>query len=246
MDLRFSGTRAGSEGSLCFVQSLHTLSINNHLSYLQVLDLADNTFQEEEAASLLAMTIQRSPSLQYLNIRDCMLGDDGIYRICQGFHNAADVLNVTYLDFSANELTKDGASSIAWLLLSTNIGESIQVLRVDENEFTSIGIVTIASAIQQNPDNSIEVLGMSSNQCGSMGAQSLLRLAETNSLPNLQSVELDENMFPAHIVQSLMETFGNSLGNIDLNDDEEDGDKDSERLNVDDITGAVDDLNISL
>merc|ERR1712032_842191 len=81
---------------------------------------------------------QGSDSLTYLNVRDCLLGDNGISHICQGFHNASDVLRVSYLDFSANELTKYGASSIAWLLQSTNIGESIQVLRVEENELTSI------------------------------------------------------------------------------------------------------------
>jgi len=245
VNLRFSSTRAGSEGSLIFVQSLHTLSINGHLSYLQILDLADNTFQDEEAASLLAMTIQGSDLLTYLNVRDCMLGDNGISHICQGFHNASDVLRVSYLDFSANELTKDGASSIAWLLQSTNIGKSIQVLRVEENELTSIGILSIANAIKQNPDNSIEVLGMSSNQCDSLGAQSLIRLMETSSLPNLQSIELDENLFPLHIIQSLTETFGESLGNMDLNDEEEDRDNNLNNVNTNDIAGAVGDLNIN-
>mmetsp|Transcript_60583 Transcript_60583/g.71951 ORF Transcript_60583/g.71951 Transcript_60583/m.71951 type:complete len:301 (-) Transcript_60583:610-1512(-) len=85
-DIRFSGTRAGREGSLTIAQSLLSLARTDSdkgLCNLERLDLADNTFSFDNGGNDIAKALRRCPNIKYLNLRDCLLQDKATALVCR-------------------------------------------------------------------------------------------------------------------------------------------------------------------
>lgn len=241
-DVRFSGTRAGSEGSTLIASILEGMG-EEKVKNLERLDLADNSFGPE-GATHLGTVFGRCNKLKYLNLRDCLLEDEGTGIVCHALWGA--VAPLEHLDISGNEITRHGAKSISELV---GDNEYLKVLHVEENELTSLGVKTIALAlggelerldqIKEEDDSDsdgpekksksiIEEVCLGTNECGAIGGKAILKAYGPGgqNMPNLKKISLDGNMFPAELVQSLEEAFGDKLPPMEDNDDEEDADED--------------------
>ena len=138
-DIRFSGTRAGREGSLLVASALDSLgeSVRN----LTKLDLADNSFGPE-GGRLLFRSLSRCRNLSHLDLRDCVLEDGGLKQICHALWSAD--LPVVHLDVSGNEITAKGAGALGDFVKEA---VSLRVLCAEENEMTSRGIAALARSL---------------------------------------------------------------------------------------------------
>lgn len=214
-DIRFSGTRAGREGSLFISSSLEALG--DKIFNLKYLDLADNSFGSDGGATL-AKALRRCVNLTYLNLRDCVLEDDATGEVCRALWTADAPLE--RLDLSGNEISRKGAKAIAELLEETQ--STLTLLHCEENEMTSKGVSYIAAALGKN----IQEVRFGFNECGSIGAQALITAYGEGGQgwPALKSIALDGNMFPETDVEQLQECFGNKLQEMEDNDDEDDVD----------------------
>lgn len=216
-DIRFSGTRAGREGSLFISSSLENLG--DRIINVRNLDLADNSFGLD-GGSTLAKALRRCINLTTLNLRDCVLEDDATGLVCRALWTAD--APIEKLDLSGNEVSRKGAKAIAELL--EDCQSTLKVLHCEENEMTSKGVAYIAGSFGPK----LEEIRLGFNECGSIGAMALVTACGENGegLPALNSIALDGNMFPESDVGQLEDAFGDKLEQMEDNDDEGDADDD--------------------
>jgi len=221
-NVRFSGTRAGPEGSAHIASALHDLARDGKLKNITRLDLADNSFGK--CFEDIAIVLKQCTNLVYLNLHDCMLGDEGTKHVCNALLETNAPL--TFLDLSGNEISASGAKHLAKLIKSIN--QSLISFSAEENEMTSIGIKRVAQALDST---TITQIVLNSNECGTIGANAIIEMA--HRVPNLEKIQLDLNTFPEEVVDGLTTTFGEKLHEMEDNDDEEDAD-DNLDLDLDD------------
>ncbi len=214
-DIRFSSTRARREGSSHITKALLNLATGGKLGNLTHLDLADNSFPE--CYSDLATALSYCVNLQYLNLKDCILGDDGVKEVCAAIMKANPPLSCIYL--GANEITPKGAKSVAKLLQTLN--GTIEVFDAEQNDLSSAGIKRI---VQELNSISLKRVVLNENYFGENGAIAVMECLK--KLPNLESIALDGNFFPSEIVDKLEETFGERL--VEMEENDEDGEEEEE------------------
>ena len=213
VDVRFSGTRTGRDGSILLANALD----RDSFKHVKKLDLADNSFGPE-GAQILSRTLVRCFQLEYLNLRDCVLEDGGVERICHalfGSDSSSDTLQ--HLDVSGNEITARASASLADLLEECN---QLQIFHAEENEMTSRGFQKLAKSLP----STLQEIKLGCNECGNIGAKALMSIH--NSLNQLHTLHIDGNFFSTYIVQDLERTFGDKL--IPFEDNDEDADVDDE------------------
>ena len=94
------------------------------------LDLSDNTFGVEGGLALVETLKNNQQTLCTLNLRDTALTDEGVMDILRHLPRT-----LVSLDLSGNELTHQALE----VLVQVGLPPKIQVLRLEENEFGSIG-----------------------------------------------------------------------------------------------------------
>eukprot|EP00558_Chaetoceros_sp_UNC1202_P008368 CAMPEP_0197235654 /NCGR_PEP_ID=MMETSP1429-20130617/3026_1 /TAXON_ID=49237 /ORGANISM="Chaetoceros sp., Strain UNC1202" /LENGTH=277 /DNA_ID=CAMNT_0042694295 /DNA_START=1 /DNA_END=834 /DNA_ORIENTATION=- len=225
-DIRFSGTRARAEGSAHIALALSSLAQKGNLKNITRLDLADNTFSD--CFKDIASALSHCSKLEYLNLHDCMLSDEGTEEICKALMGVKAPL--TFLDLSGNEITAEGSKSVAKLVKSLN--GTLATFLAEENEMTSYGVKRVVKALHST---SLKMLILNQNECGVVGGNAIIDMVggdgvdeNVNRVPNLEAIQLDYNMFPAEMVERLTQTFGDKLAEMEDNDDEEDADADLE------------------
>eukprot|EP00592_Proboscia_alata_P003522 CAMPEP_0194373076 /NCGR_PEP_ID=MMETSP0174-20130528/21500_1 /TAXON_ID=216777 /ORGANISM="Proboscia alata, Strain PI-D3" /LENGTH=481 /DNA_ID=CAMNT_0039151953 /DNA_START=54 /DNA_END=1499 /DNA_ORIENTATION=- len=230
-DIRFSGTRAGRPGSLHVSEALKSIADSGSLEKLTRLDLADNTFGTEGAANLSSV-FSKCPHLTYVNLRDCILNDEGANAICKSLWSIGAPL--VHLDMSGNEITKNGSSNLAELVEDIACS-SLKVLHCEENELSSRGIVLLALALvgesdcgdeSQSSSCILEEIRLGMNECGNVGGRALIGLASADKLPALKKICLDNNMFQDDVAEELVNVYGEKLEEMEDNDPDEDIDED--------------------
>lgn len=226
-DIRFSGTRAKARGSALVASGLKDLAESGKLGNVTRLDLADNSFGD--CYEDLATALRVCSKLEYLDIHDCNLGDDGITAVAEALMEAKPP--VSFLSISGNEIGVDGydgAESVGKLIASMN--STLISFNASENEMKSPGIRFIAKAFQST---TIKEIYLNQNEFGTMGANALIAMAPR--VPNLEAIQLDENGFVEDVVEKLTSTFEDKLAEMEDNIDDEDYDNelDEEDLKVD-------------
>jgi len=216
-DVRFSGTRAGRPGSYRVAQAMDNMG--DFIQNVKRWDLADNTFGEE-GGEIIAKAFARCPNLEYLNLRDCSLGDEGIAFVCDALAISKCPLKV--LDLSGNEITASGAKKVGKLL--PLLSKTLAILHIEENEMTSRGVSAIAKGL--GVCSLIKEVKLGMNECGNIGGQALCDVAD--KLSALSKIELDNNMFSEKMVENLTSAFDEALIEMEDNADEEDPDEDLE------------------
>lgn len=223
VDVRFSGTRAGSEGSKHITNVLKDLSMSGKLQNLVRLDLADNTFSEEVSYKGLADALKTCTKLTYLNINDCSLGDEGIESVCQALLESKACLQE--LIIGGNEITAVGGKYVAKVV--KQLGKELKKFSAEDNELTSRGVKRIVDSIA--PDYSIETLVFNFCECGVIGGEAVLEMASRLNCENgIKRLEMNGNAYPENLVSKLEDVFGDSLIEMEDNDEEEDPDADLE------------------
>ena len=228
-DVRFSGTRAKAKGSPHITSGLNELAKEGKLKNIVRLDLADNSFGD--CYEDLANALRSCTNLEYLDIHDCCLGDDGIIAVCEALIQAKAPLK--FLSLSGNDIGEEsfeGGKSVAKLIGTIN--DTIVSFNASENELKSPGIRSIARAFKSG---TVEEIRLNQNECGSVGAEELMKMALR--LPSLKVIEADANGFLPDIVDGLQEAFGDKLAEMEDNVDDEDYDDD---LDADDLKDEPD------
>lgn len=219
VDVRFSGTRATKRGSSIIANALHMLASgagdgrgngggttsavtsvqHNNTIKMKKLDLADNTFGLT-GGTTLAMALSNMSHLTHLNLRDCCLEDDATIKVCHALWSSSTPL--VLLDLSGNDITYKGCEAIAEVVEELS-STSLQVLHLEENEFTSRGIRKLAHALGP----CIIDLNLNCNGCGDIGGMELVKAFPT-MLKSLRYIKLDGNRFSEGMVQRLYDAFG--------------------------------------
>jgi Ran GTPase-activating protein 1 len=212
------------------------------------LDLCDNSFANKASHGALYRALGSTTSLTYLNLRDCDLGDDGVQKICHALFESDSALE--HLDLSGNCLEKRGAKHIADYI--RDCGGKLKILRLEDNEFTSKGVESIAAAFHGSEDgHSIEEIQLNTCIVGAIGARALIDAfgPDGKDLPKLKKIFLNGNSFAEDILGELEVAFGDRLGEMDDNDsggdaddDLSDDDGDDDEEDDDGSDAPVDDL----
>ena len=230
-DVRFSGTRAGAEGSAHIASTLSELAACGKLNHITRLDLADNSFGA--CYQDLANALTQCSKLQYLDLHDCCLGDDGIVMVCNALIESK--ASLTFLSLSGNDIGAENAnaegSKIIAALIQSLHGTLVE-FHASENEMKSPGIRRIARALQES-DIVTEII-LNENECGTIGADALIAMA--GRVPNLKKIELNSNYFLEDVVDRLQTAFGDKLVEMEDNIDDEDAD---DELDADELEEDV-------
>lgn len=225
-DLRFSGTRAGREGSLVFANALKPRQ-----SLVRV-DLCDNMFGTD-GGKVLGAWLASGTSLEVLSVRDCALGDDGFAALCGGLVQCASLKS---LDVSGNELTADAFTDCTWL---AKCASTLEVLQVEENEFSSRGAGRLAQGFAAAPFPALTTFVCRASEVGSRGALALAR-AVVKAAPSLKSLELDGNALSEGGLAELATIVdGSILGALEDNDEDLCDEDELDDADVDDLAAAV-------
>lgn len=234
-DIRFSGTRAKAKGSAHITSALNELAREGKLNNVTRLDLADNSFGD--CYQNLADALRTCKNLEYLDLHDCCIGDDGIVQVCDALLDSKAPLS--FLSISGNDIGAESMEGIKRITsLITSINGSIVSFCASENEMKSPGIRSIARSFKSE---TVEEIFFNQNECGSVGANELIEMAKR--VPNLKVIELNSNGFLPSIVAKLNDAYGETLSEMDDNIDDEDYDDelDQEELEDDLSISAEDD-----
>jgi hypothetical protein len=221
-DLRFSGTRAGKEGSVHIARALEgKVGVFNNL---RKLDLADNTFSEGEGGDAITsfFTGGDFSKLEYLNLRDCAMGDEVGAKVLEGLTANTGALKV--LDLSGNDLTgSDGGASGARDLVKANAATLIEVY-VDEQELGSGGLKQVLEGVREC--KGLEVFSCVSAEAAGKGGRKLLEVMGGMTC----KVRADGNGFSGDIVGEMEEKLGERLGEMEdcYTEDEDEEDEEEE------------------
>lgn len=224
-DIRFSGTRARTEGSDIVASALDASLAQGHHPKLARLDFCDNLFRNKSSHEALFRALGVTTCLTYLDLRDCELENDGVKKVCHALFESDSALE--YLDLSGCSVEKQGAKHIADYI--RDCGGKLRVLNLDDNELTSKGVVSIAAAFHGSEDgHSIEEIRMDSCTIGAIGARALIDAfgPDGKDLPNLKKMFLNGNSFAEDVMGELEVAFNDRLGEFDDNDSDGDADDD--------------------
>lgn len=235
-DIRMSGTRAKAAGSLHIAAGLKDLVTVGNLSNVIRLDLADNSFGE--CYQDLADVLRTCKNLEYLDLSECTMGEEGVTAVCAAVVEAGSPLK--FLSLGGNDLGEDSSGrkigqAIGGLIKA--VKNSIESFSASENELKSPGIRCIARALRSS---TVKTIYLNQNEIGSVGANELIAMAD--HVPNLEKIELDLNGFLPDIVEGLTGAFGDKLAEMEDNNDEDDYDEDLDEEDLEDVDDEDDDV----
>jgi hypothetical protein len=164
--LHLSSNYGPSELAPDFIQVLPTLT------NLRWLEVTSNGF-DVPFLHALTPTLSMPSKLSILSFSNCDLQDAGAYAFATILSSSTTLLE---LHFSLNQMTDSGAIAIAEVLQTRN--NSLQNLRLDENEIGPEGINALLAALQHN--STLRYLDISENDFDPADYQNL-------SFPNAPS-----------------------------------------------------------
>ena len=230
-DLRFSGTRCLTDGSLAMAKGVaalvETQVAAGGAGLFVNLDLADNSFGGEGSALLAQAISAGQPALRVLNLRDAGLGDDGATAVCDAVAGTAPGL-VT-LELSGNEITEESIGAVAACAAAK---PQLSTLGLEENELGSAGALLLAAALAKMEANAtLTSLSLSTNEMSSDGAIAVAKALKGFSA--LSKLGFNGNMFSESRLATLeaeLEANGHkaALGEDPFDENDASGDEDDE------------------
>jgi len=249
-DLRFSGTRAGREGTLAVAQALASQESSKDLARL---DLSDNAFLDE-GSDALAKALCRYSQLRVLLLRDSSLEAGGTKAVSEAIASVRPALEE--LDLSGNEIGSeedDLPEAAAALRLALAVcAPSLKVFLCEDNELKSKGLAKLSAALAQCVH--LRRLQLCGNEITGKGAVRLVELlvsvhtsTPTQLLQSTRGLELDGNFIEEDMVERLQELLAGAggakaLGSLEDNDPDqaEDEDEDEDEEEEDAAPSTVD------
>lgn len=219
-NLRYASTRASVLGSQCIVTGLAELVQRvdeGEGASMTHLDLTDNKFQGENA-QILAQALRAMPLLEYINLSECDMEDEGLHVICSAL---LEHKHITHLDLSGNCITAEGVSFHSpFIQLLKKISPNLKVLNIQDNEMTSKGVASVTRVLSRGP-SVLVALRLGCNECGPNGTTHLIPNADS-FLPTLECLDMNGNYLSDDALEKLAETFGDALQALDDNLDDSD------------------------
>jgi len=228
-DMRFSGTRASSNGSVHIVDGL-TAGLPLFAESLLHLDLNDNTFSTAGPALAAAFTNGLGKNLVTLNLGECSMGDDTVKTICRALAKTS-AHQLTKLELGGNELTAQSMRALSSLLSKSPL---LTALGLSENELSSSSIIELTPGLKTL--TKLTKLGLDCTELGDRGGTALALLQP--ALSSLATLECDGNMFTVGVHMKLGAAFGDTL--IELEDNDFDGKDDDDEENDEEIDDSDD------
>lgn len=207
----------------------HTLSKNilhTHKKARNItsLDLSDNYFCGDGEIEDLADSLCWMQSLFTLNLAN------GMKMICQSLSEAGPP--VEDLNLSCNDLTEDGAETVAEYLHEC---DTIVVFSAEDNELRSTGATALINALAHK--DQLQHIRLSGNTIGAHGAKAIVEAHKGEAMPALRQIYLNANHFTQACTKTLKDTLGFKLVDMDENHDENDSNFEGE--NEDEHDGSV-------
>jgi len=226
-DIRFSSTRAGKAGSDILVSALDVALEEERNTNLEKLDLCDNDFGNHASQDALFRALGRTTCLTYLDLGDCLLKDDGVKKVCRALFERGFALE--YLDLSGNGVELRGAKQIADYIRGSGGKLKVLCLDENELTGEGVEMIATAIRGTE-VGKSIETLKLNHVLCGAIGARALIDAygPDGEGLPRLQQICLDGNSFHEDIVGELEVAFGDRLAEMEENDSDGDDEYDEE------------------
>jgi Ran GTPase-activating protein (RanGAP) involved in mRNA processing and transport len=139
---------------------------------------------EQNLAHHIEDCLKQNPKLRRLHIRKAGLRDTAVARIASGINYTE---NLTFLDLSANELSRDSATLLCPVL------NKLEVLDLSNNRIQSEGAINLANQIMNNKIK-LNTLGLKHAEIEDDGIQAILD-AVGHSESNLHRIYLWGNQF---------------------------------------------------
>jgi len=161
---------------------------------------------QQEIAYHIEDTLKRNPKLQRLHLRKMGIRDSGVERIASGVNFSS---NLSYLDLSANKLSRDSA------LILSSVLNKLKVLDLSYNRIQSEGAQQLAKSVTQNQKSNLKVLGLTNADIDDDGICDLLQAYQKS---NLETILLWGNRFEkasSEMLTSLMDSGALEESNTD-------------------------------
>ena len=177
-------------------QALRCLfEILKHNSTLESINLSGNIGGTRRTLVYKTLTVMLSQNrrLTQLIMRQCGLGDNFALHLSEGLHNAQ---KIEYIDLSGNQLTCEGAASIA-VALCYRVNSSLRYLDMSNNRIGDMGGKKLAQMVRLNRGG-LRTLKLSHNELGAETGQEMLDGVKDNA--SLEHLDLSDNLIPLHIL----------------------------------------------
>lgn len=208
------------------------------------LDLADNTLGSD-VGKVLAKAVGSNPALEYLNLRDCALEDEGVLAVLEALKPSTVI---SHLDLSANDLTEEFIDAEALPLVASIVGKaSLTFLALDDNELGTEGVRAVAAMAPSA--SSLTKLSMCYCAVTAAGAVALAK--SVCGMASMKELLLDGNEIcrsGIDKVEAMLEAAGKTLGEMEDNDSdgEDDFDEEEDGEEGEDNAEEVDELAAAL
>lgn len=234
-DLRLSSLRAGADATRAVADALEATSS------LVALDLSDNTL-DGEGACALGTVLTKQSRLARLVLRDMIMGNDAVAVLVAPLVHAEAPLEM--LDLSGNDLSSSAVGNIVSLVRAK--GGTLKTLLLEENELGDRGAVRFARAMAPDVVTALQVVSIAANGVRGVGAVALA--ASLKPLPAFQTLLINGNMAPPHVVQRIKEALGAALGPVDDMEEYEEAEEveEEEAVSAEEAEAEVEDLGSAL
>lgn len=241
----YNGCRPLKQGTRFILQGLATMAEAIPTTALVELNFHDCTFgddedaDEENASAIdnLTLVLLKSPSLKILNLQDGEIGAEGLESILQALVNSGAAQGLVSLALGGCELGPDGAHILAKFFNDSQLGQLLEEVKLDTNEFGDEGVDTLIPALCVGAQQ-LKSLDLETNEIEKAGTKTLIQ----NKLPNLQVLNVLDNMdIPAKWGAKLTDLYDT----VKIDDDLEEADEDDEEEEqMDDLADQLASTNI--
>lgn len=232
---RYEGCRPQPEGTAGIVDGLISVVRRIEKHPLKRLELEGSV--QDESVTKLCNTLRNLFALTDLRLYDCSLDLESCNEVLKALQR---LRKLESLDMSNNEM---GAANVRRLApVIVNSCATLKVIKLEGAELTSRGVEHLSAAFNKATEPlALEELVLTDNQIGTRGADALI--AARNTMPNLRSLNLDENSFSDEVLEKLQNCFGDILlemeGNEDDFDNDDDLSEDEEDDEEEDLEGVI-------
>jgi Ran GTPase-activating protein (RanGAP) involved in mRNA processing and transport len=147
----------------------------------------------------IAKGISQNTTLESLNIKGNMIGDDGVILLAESLK---DAINLTYLDISLNEIGPAGFQALCEVLPDSSISNLIC-----NKNFLGDDVMAYFANILADPNSSgkLRKFDFSSCRLNDAGLIYLINALQNNKRVN--SIKLTDNFFSENVEAILLETL---------------------------------------
>ena len=213
-NFQFSTTRTKHKGCLEIAEALASLETNR----FEVLDLSDNSFGGPCVAPLGSF-LARQSSMTALFLRDSGIGEVGLDSLAPSMiMSGAPMIK---LDLSGNDFETECGNALVSIV--SKFAPTLEELYLDDNCFESEVGSALAKCIAKC--SKLRILHVNNCELTALGAYRLARAV--SSIPTFITLEMDGNMICGSGVEAI-ETLMNSAGKrlVEMEDNDDDGDDD--------------------